>query len=244
MRVAGYVRVSTSAQTDAYGVDAQRSDIEKYCKGHGYEIIAWYEDKGVSGVKESRPELDKLLYKVGNPPVEAVVVAASDRIAREIELYYAIKHQMSTRGMKLISVREDFGFKGAYAPVLEALMAAMAEIERGAIKQRTSAGRRMKAAGGGYAGGKPPFGYSVSNSELVIDEVEAKVVREIFAHPEMRRSELVNYLESKGYKGRNGNPVGTTTVYRIMTHRKFYEGYYQYGDGVWVEGKHEPIIAR
>lgn len=243
MKVAGYVRVSTSAQTDAYGLEAQRADIERYCASHGHEIIAWYEDKGVSGVKESRPELDKLLYRVGNPPVEGVVVAASDRIAREIELYYAIKHQMSTRGMQLISVREDFGYKGAYAPVLEALMAAMAEIERGAIKQRTTAGRMVKASSGGYAGGKPPFGYKVVNKELEIEESEASVVREVYDLYKrgIKVAEIARIMEKEGRVCRSGSPVSVSVVRNILNHRKFYEGYYCYGNGIWVQGKHEPL---
>lgn len=244
MKVAGYVRVSTSAQTDAYGLDAQRADIEKYCASRGHEIIAWYEDKGVSGVKERRPELDKLLYKVGNPPVEGVVVAASDRIAREIELYYAIKHQMSTRGMQLISVREDFGYKGAYAPVLEAMMAAMAEIERTAIKQRTTAGRFIKASSGGYSGGKPPYGYKVVNKELEIDESEAEVIRLVYEMQKnkVRRVDMVQKLSELGYKSRSGGAIGATLVTNILRHKKFYQGYYQYGNDIWVKGKQKPII--
>lgn len=243
MKVVGYIRVSTQAQGDAYGVEAQREAIEKYCSSRGHEIIGWYVDK-ISGATEHRPELDKLLYRKGNPPIEGVVVGRSDRIARDISLYYAIKHQMQTRGMKLMSVAEDFGANNAYVAMLEAVIAAMAEIERGAIKERTMAGRTVKAAGGGYSGGKLPYGYWNSDRELVINEDEAEMVRYIFDLKDHKTSyrKIVEKLKEKGYKTRKGTDFSLGGVVSILDNRKLYEGYYKYGNGTWVKGKHQAIL--
>lgn len=243
MKVVGYIRVSTVSQGEAYGVEAQREAIERYCQSRGHEIIGWYEDK-ISGTAERRPQLDKLLYQRGNPPIEGVVVGRSDRIARDISLYYAIKHQMKTRGMQLISVAEDFGVNNAYVAMLEAVLAAMAEIERGAIKERTMAGRSVKAAHGGYAGGKQPYGYWVRDGELVIDEAEAAMVRYIYAMRDKKVSlrNIVKILAEEGYKTRKGTNFSLGGVVSILDHRKLYEGFYHYGNGTWVKGKQEPIL--
>lgn len=86
----GYVRVSTEGQVgdDKFGIDSQKQSILLYANDHGYNIVRWYIDEGVSGVKENRPELDKILYEddVTNPPYEAVIVAKSDRMARDVKL--------------------------------------------------------------------------------------------------------------------------------------------------------------
>jgi site-specific DNA recombinase len=89
-QVVAYIRVSTIDQTgeDRYGLESQKSDIEQYCQQNGYSITRWYTD-AVGGLEEERPELDKLLFEDEEElnPVRAVVVAKSDRLARDIYLY-------------------------------------------------------------------------------------------------------------------------------------------------------------
>ena len=89
--VVGYVRVSTDGQTgeDKFGVESQKEQIMKYCAENNMQVSEWYVDEGESGVKESRPALDRLLFgELQNPPVVAVIVAKSDRMARDIKLYF------------------------------------------------------------------------------------------------------------------------------------------------------------
>ena len=91
--VIAYVRVSTDAQAgeDRFGVEAQREQITAFCAEKGYEILRWVEDLGESGAKE-RPGFDSIVYgEVWNPPVEGVVVAKNDRVARDVEIYYYYK---------------------------------------------------------------------------------------------------------------------------------------------------------
>ena len=88
----GYIRCSTQGQMleDKFGVDAQKMQILEYCAKNNYSITQWYVDGAVSGVKEERPELNKILFEetVTNPPTTTVIVAKSDRIARDINLYF------------------------------------------------------------------------------------------------------------------------------------------------------------
>jgi site-specific DNA recombinase len=134
-------------------------------------LTKWYVDGGVSGVEEERPELDKILFddeEVGNPPIQAVVVAKSDRLARDMNLYYYYKFVLKKKNIELISVSEDFGAMGAFAGVMESLTLFIAEQERINIAKRTSSGRRIKARAGGYAGGRAPYGYRVEDRQLVL----------------------------------------------------------------------------
>lgn len=239
MKVLGYIRVSTKGQIDAYGLDVQRRDIEGFCAKNGYEIVGWYEDAGVSGALEHRPSLDRLMY--GEVDAEAVVVGRSDRIARDIEIYYAVKHQLKTKGLDLISVSEDFS--GPYAAILEAVLAAMAEIERGVIKERTSAGRSAKAVKGGYSGGNAPYGYRIVGGEYEVDESEAALVRDVFSfYGRMSYNEMIEALKSKGYKTRKGTDFTIGGIRSILSNRKMYEGFYRYGKHDWVKGRHKPIL--
>lgn len=246
-RVAGYIRVSTDGQVgeDKFGLDAQREEILGYCEKNDMEVIKWFSDEGESGAKE-RPGFDEIIYgEVMNPPIEAIVVAKSDRVARDINVYYYYKMMLDKKDIKLISVAEDFGQLGVFANMLEAFTLCVAEMERQNITKRMSGGRQQKAKRGGYAGGKAPMGYSVDDGKLVINEEEAEVVRYIFhrKHNGQSMRSTVDALNKNGYKTRSGKPFVISTVQSIWNNEKTYQGYYKYGkEGKWVKGEHEPIL--
>jgi len=246
--VVAYCRVSTDGQTgeDKFGIDSQKKLIMEYCAAHDMQISDWYIDEGESGVKESRPALDDLLFgEIKNPPVTAVVVAKSDRMAREIKLYFYYMMLLEKKGIHLISateevVNDDTGLGNVY----RSLMLFVAEQERKNITKRTSGGRRVKATKGGYSGGQPPMGYKVENGRLVINEEEAKVVRFIMERKLRGETMLstVEALNAEGYKTRRGKPFVISTVQSIWNNERTYRGEYKYGDGDWVPGQHEPIL--
>jgi DNA invertase Pin-like site-specific DNA recombinase len=247
MNVIGYIRVSTDGQVgeDKFGLKVQKKQIEEYCKNHNMEIIKWYTDEGESGAKE-RPGFDEIIYgEVGNPPYEAVVVAKSDRVARDINVYYYYKMMLRKKNINLVSIAEDFGQFGVFASMLEAFTLCVAEMERDNINKRTSAGRYVKSAKGGYSGGRPPFGYRTDNGRLIIVPEEAKIVRTIF---EMKYSgktykQIVEHLNSLGLTNRSGTKYSISTIQTIYDNEKTYRGYYRYGKNTeWVVGQHEPIL--
>lgn len=246
MRVVGYIRVSTEGQTkeDKFGLEVQRKSIEEYCRSKGYEIAEWYEDKGVSGAKEERPEFSRILQGDIPEGVEAVVVAKSDRVARDVYIYFAYKNELRKKGLQIISVAEDFGELGAYSVILDAMLAAIAEVERQNINIRTSGGRKQKASKGGYSGGKVPYGYSAKGKTLVIEPSEARIVRDIYSmrsrHYTMQ--EICDALNGSGSRGRSGGEWKPCTVQGILRNEKTYRGYYHYGGSEWVKGEQEAII--
>lgn len=246
MNVIGYIRVSTDAQAgdDRFGIDVQLEQITAYCQTHGMDIVRWVKDEGESGAKE-RPGFDEIIYgDVSNPPFEAVVVAKSDRVARDINVYYYYKMMLIKKDVKLISIAEDFGSFGVFSNMLEAFTLCVADMERKNINKRTSAGRSVKAARGGYSGGQPPMGYKVQDGRLIINEDEAKVVRFILTRKNAGCTMLstVDALNEAGYTTRRGKKFQISTVQSIWNNERTYRGEYRYGkDGEWVKGEHEPI---
>lgn len=189
--------------------------------------------------------------KIKNPPAEAVIVAKSDRMARDIKLYYYFMMLLEKRGMKLVSateevVNDDTGLGNVY----KALMLFVAEQERNNITKRTSGGRAVKSANGGYSGGRTPFGYKAENHQMVIDPEEAETVREIFR---LKDGEGFTYqavaeaLNREGKVNRSGKPFIISTIQTIYENKKVYQGMYRYGkrsnkDAEWVPGQHEAIL--
>lgn len=244
----GYLRVSTQNQVgiDKYGLDSQRAMIEAYCAEHDIQITEWFEDAGYSGAKRDRPALNRILAgEVTNPPIQYIVVAKSDRIARDVQLYYAIKFLLQQNGLEILSATEDWSEQDQLTgKILETFLALVAEIERENIKIRMMGGRYQKAKRGGYAGGNIPYGYKLSNGEYMIHEAEAAVVRRIFAMKKsgMGATAICKALTADGIKTRTGKEFATATIYSILGNEKTYLGWYKYGNGEWKEGNHEPIL--
>lgn len=244
-KVIAYLRVSTESQVgdEKYGLNVQREAIRKYCEEHDMEIVAEFKDV-VSGCADVKPEWDKLIVadNIVNPPFEAIVVFKSDRISRRIEQYFYYFYKLQIKGVELISTQEDFGGDNAVAGIMRSLMLFVAEQERKNIALRTSHGRKIKASAGGYAGGKPPFGYYVKEGRLLVDEFERPVIEMIFSSKGSYR-DIVKAVNEKGYKQRNGKPFTVGVIYQIILNKKTYQGYYRYGkDAKWVKGVHEAIV--
>lgn len=243
----GYKRVSTLQQADNFGLDVQEEMILNYAEENNTEIVLWIEES-FTGDSLNRPELSKILCgEYSDYKADCVIVAKGDRFARNIEYYYALKLSLRNNcGLELISATEDFGQMGVLKPAMEALLASYAEIERVTINQRTSGGREKKRVIGGYCGGRAPYGYKVENSQLIINEEQARIVRTIFTMHEQGLSmqKISDRLNELGCKSRNGGNFNHSTVHVILSNENTYKGLYRYGkDSEWVKGQQEPILT-
>ena len=244
----GYLRVSTDgqAQEDKYGLDEQKNLILEYARRNNIYILDWFVDKGISGTTEQRPAMDQILFSdIRNPPIEYVLVAKSDRVARDIKLYYYYLMLMEKKGMKLVSVTEPLVDDGSgMGNIYKALMLFVAEQERKNIAMRTSGGRKQKARGGGYSGGRPPYGYRAFDGELVIVPHEAKIIRKIFELSEtgFSMSKIARLFNENGIPTRAEKKWTPMGISNILGYKDFYEGKYEYSD-IETIGKHEPLLA-
>lgn len=245
-RSIGYVRVSTQAQGEKFGVEAQKQAISEYAEKNGYEIIEWLVDT-ISGTTESRPQFDRILLddEISNPPIEAVIVFKSDRVARDIKLFFYFEFLLQKKGVELVSVNDGFpDVADEYKNIIKSFVLFSAEQERANITRRTRSGRIVKASKGGYAGGKPPYGYYVSDGRLLIKEEEAKIVRWIFALANNRMSQkgIAKKLNYEGVKTKTGKSWTNVQVANVLMLENLYRGLYRYGNGEFVKGQQEPIL--
>lgn len=251
----GYIRVSTEEQAadDRFGIEAQKREILLYADSHNFTIAKWYTDR-ISGTSDERPEWNKILSgeEVTNPPYEAVIAFKSDRIARDMKLYFYYLYVLEKRNVQMISTQEEF--EGEFANVYRALMLFVAEQERKNIALRTGSGRKIKAAAGGYSGGRCPYGYKVDNGKLAVEPTEAKAVRLIYAFrrtnpltgkPRKTVQEISDFLYDRGFRTRKGSRFQTSTICSILEHGELYHGKYKYGKDstAYVDGQQEAILV-
>ena len=242
-----YLRVSTKEQGDKFGFDAQKTAIEEYASAHDIEIIDWVRDSA-SGVSDNREGWNRIILdpKCANPPYQAIIVFKSDRVARDIKLYFYYEWQLQRKGVELISVNDGFpDVPNDYKGIIKSFVLFSAEQERKNITLRTSGGRSIKAKIGGYAGGRPAFGYSAQNGELVVDLHESCIVKMIF---ELRANgnsydNIAKTLNQSELYTRTGSLWDKSMIYQILRNEKLYRGFYRYGkENEWIKGKHEAIL--
>src|SRR5262249_35595792 len=145
-RAALYLRVSTDRQT----VENQRQALEQVARHRGWEIIATYSDKGISGSKgrKERPEFDRMLSEAARGRFDVVMAFALDRIGRSLAaLSHSIRH-LEECNVDLFIDRQMLDTTTPQGKLLFAVTGAFAEFERDMIVHRVNAGlARAKARG-------------------------------------------------------------------------------------------------
>src|ERR1700741_1256434 len=104
MRTALYARVST--QNHHQDPEVQLRDARDFCARTNREIVDTYVDKGVTGTKESRPELNRLMADAAEHKFDAVVVWKFDRFARSAQHLLKALDSFKALGIEFVSLTE------------------------------------------------------------------------------------------------------------------------------------------
>src|SRR5438552_7778890 len=150
-RVAVYARVSTGDQS----CEPQLRDLREYVAARGWQAEE-YTDVGVSGVRQRRPGLDRLLAAVKARRVDVVVVAAFDRFGRSVRHLVETLELFRHLGVEFVSLREQIDTGSPLGQALFTIIAAIAQLERSLIAERVRAGLRRARAEGKRLG-RPPL---------------------------------------------------------------------------------------
>lgn len=145
MTVALYARVSTANGSQT--TENQLLELRRYCEARGWQVYAEYTDE-MSGAKDRRPGLERLLLDARRRRFGGVVTWALDRIGRDLKHLLHVVEELQALNVPLVSLKEGFDFGSASGRLQLALMAALAQFERERLKERTIAGlERARAQG-------------------------------------------------------------------------------------------------
>ncbi len=145
-RAAIYVRVSTGSQT----VENQLRELRQIADRHGWEIVAEFSDKGISGAKgrDQRPGLDKLLQAVARREIDMVLAWSVDRLGRSLEDLLSFLAELHAKGVDLYLHQQGLDTSTPAGKALFQMMGVFAEFERAIIRERVRSGlERAKAQG-------------------------------------------------------------------------------------------------
>ena len=136
-RVAIYARVST---LHSQNPEMQLAELREYATRRGWEVTAEYLDLGVSGSRESRPELNRMLAAAHARAFDAVVCWKLDRLGRSLKHLVTTIEDLSAYGVAFISLRDNLDLSTPSGRLMMHIIGAMAQFERELIKERVSAG--------------------------------------------------------------------------------------------------------
>ena len=133
-RVALYARVSTTDQN----TDAQVTALREYAAARGLEVEeeSVYVDAGVSGAKDRRPALDRMLADARRRRFDAVACTKLDRLARSVRHLLNLGAELESLGVDLIVLDQALDTSTPSGRLLFALLGAIAEFERDLIRSR------------------------------------------------------------------------------------------------------------
>ena len=146
MKVAAiYARVSTSS---GQNVDSQLYELRKYCQRRKWNISREYVDIGISGARENRPELDKLLADAHRRKFDVVVVWKFDRFARNVSFLLRALETFKAQGIEFVSLSEQIDTSTPMGKMMFTILSSVAEMERSMIVERVRAGLKAARARG------------------------------------------------------------------------------------------------
>ena len=150
LRAALYARVSTSGHGQDVGL--QLDELRQVAAQRGWEAVA-YVDEGVSGAKDSRPALDRMLVDAREGRLDVVAIWKLDRLARSVRNLLELVDSLNAWGVGLVSLRDaHIDTTTPSGRFTLQILAAVGELERELVRERVIAGVRRAQAAGKHCG--------------------------------------------------------------------------------------------
>jgi site-specific DNA recombinase len=243
MRVALYPRVSGHEQEDNYSIPEQIERMKKYCESRDWMVYKIYTDSVQTGATMDRPGLQSMIKDIEDGKIDMVLVYKLDRLSRsQKDTLYLIEDVFDKHDVGFTSMTENFDTSSPFGKAVLGVLAVFAQLERDKITERTTMGKKARAAEGKWHGSKwVPIGYNYENGLLQVNEYEKMQILEIadlFLKQTPVRT-IATMMTEKGYKHKYGE-WEAKTIKRVLSN-PVNLGLIKDGDTLYP-GLHDAII--
>ena len=211
LKIGVYRRVSTEDQVNVFegSLDSQKFRIDEFVKfknsqagGLWGEIIDYYDEEGVSAGTTNRPEYQRLMSDIRNGRVNMILVSDLTRLSRNLLDFCGLIDELEKYKASYLSMKEQFDTSTPIGRMIVFIVIALGQFERETTSERVAVNCHTRAIKGFLNGGPAPLGYDKDSEKkglLVINEVEAQIVRDIFNIflEEGSRSKTITRLHEK-----------------------------------------------
>jgi len=244
VRVAIYTRVSTEDQAkEGFSLDAQLDKLRSYCKARDWVIGGEYIDDGHSGRNIKRPAYIRMMDEMDK--WDALLVIKMDRIHRNSKNFMLMMEHLKKEEKEFVSMTESLDTSTAMGRFVMDIIQRIAQLESEQIGERVYVGMEQKArTNGGVLGFNIPYGYDYVDGKLLVNEDEAKQVKNIFQMylNGLSMKKIADILNSKGIPTKQNKIWGSQTVSMILKN-PLYCGFLHWEDYL-NPGDHDPIVDR
>ena len=208
MNAVGYIRVSTSEQAkEGVSLDNQTAKIKAYSDLNDFTLLEIINDPGMSGKNLKRPGILKLMKMIKKKEIDTIIVYKLDRLSRKVKDTLELIETFEKKGITFHSITEKIDTKSAMGKFFLNITASLAQMERDLISERTIDALRYKKSKMEKTGGDIPFGYDVTEKNILIkNKAEQKVISLICRSRTKGDSlrEICRKLEEKGFRTKTG----------------------------------------
>lgn len=221
-KAVGYIRVSKEemAQT-GYSLEAQEARIRAQAQVSELDITEIMVDR-VSAKDLKRPAMERLIKMARAREIDVIVIPKLDRFTRNVKDLLFWVDLLEETGVRLISLHETLDTKTATGRMVITIIAAVAQMEREQIGERTRAVLQYKKSIGERTG-NIPYGYDADeNGKLVTNPQEQRIIAEARGLRDVGYSlrEIAESLNVSGFLTRRGSPWKHQYVARILRDRE------------------------
>jgi site-specific DNA recombinase len=249
-RCAVYCRVSTDERLHQSfnSIDAQKeaglASIASQRAEGWIPVPDDYIDPGFSGGNLERPGLKRLVADIEAGKIDIVVVYKIDRLTRSLTDFSRLIEVFERNKVSFVAVTQQFNTTTSMGRLMLNVLLSFAQFEREVTGERIRDKIAASKAKGMWMGGPLPLGYDVENRLLVINDVEASLVRRIFKDFVRCRSttDMVRELTADGQTTKSGRPISKAMLYKLM-HNRIYLGEILH-KGKYYTGQHQAIIEQ
>ena len=230
LRVTYYARVSSESDEQLNSLSNQIAYYENKIKQVGcWTFVPGYIDEGISGMStKKREDFNRMMDDAAQDMFDLIITKEISRFARNTLDSIQYTRQLLGFGVGAFFENDNINTLDEDSEFRLTIMAGVAQDEIRKLSSRVKFGHQQAIKSKVVLGNSRIFGYTKNGGKLVIDEKEAKMVRELFElyatdNYSMKQIEVIFW--NKGYRNLNGKKIAHSTMSNMIANAK-YKGYY------------------
>ena len=183
LRVAAYCRVSTDEDDQLESLDAQMKHYESTIQQNpNWTFAGIYYDRGITGTKkEKRPDFLRMITDCENKQIDLILTKSISRFSRNTTDCLELVRKLIGLGVYILFEKENIHTGSLDSELMLSILSGLAESESVSIAENSKWSVKSRFRNGTYKISSPPLGYDSVDGQLMINEIQAEIVRFIFS---------------------------------------------------------------
>ncbi len=230
LRVTYYARVSSESDEQLNSLGNQITYYEELIKRNpAWTFVPGYIDEGLSGIStKKRENFNRMVEDAGEDRFDLIITKEISRFARNTLDSIQYTRQLLSDGVGVFFQNDNINTFDEDSELRLSIMSSIAQDELRKLSSRVKFGHQQAIKSNVVLGNSRIFGYIKDGGRLVIDEVQAKMVRELFelySTNVYSMKQIEKLFWDKGYRNLNGKKIAHSTMANMIANPK-YKGFY------------------